>query len=435
MLKHVYALLLMAAAAIPAIAQVDFIAADPLREAGFMKYWQLQLPLEPHQEVADVFYVDDQVYVSTNDGYVFAIHADTGVVRWLRPVTRSGYRIKRPLHIGEVVVFSTPTGLLELDRRVGDSIRHIDLPFTQGSGPATDGALIIVGGIDRRCYAYAAQTGLLVWKFSTNGSIFSTPALLGDNMYIASGDGAIYCAERKNKRFRWQAVTFGSVDADLVATDAGIFAAGTDNTLYLFDPSFGEVRWRYRFSGPLYDSPVVIGSTCYQYCEGDGLVSLNVDVLDVQDRMRWVLPKGRSVITADEKRLYVLTVDGTVIAVDPANGETKATIPVSGFTMPLENIGARTIALAGRGGRVFFARPIGTSLAKVGDLRAALLPPGAANAATTQPTAKNAAERDPLASARTSTPMGGKSNVSKDYGKRQAEPKKDDKGDEKKPEK
>jgi outer membrane protein assembly factor BamB len=414
---------LLVAGAGLARAEQDFLSPGALREAGLVKFWQLQLPLDPGQRLVDAFYVDDQLYFATQDGYVFAVHADTGAIRWLRPVTHSGYRIKKPAHAGDRVIIATPTSVQQFDRRTGDPLAKVELPFACGTGVATDGWTYVVGGLDRRVYARDVQSQFGVWKFLTNGPVSSTPAMYGGTIFVASDDGGVYAARIRNKGHVWIASTFGSITADLWADENGVYVASRDQSLYLFDLTFGQVRWRTRLSGPLYEAPVVAGETAYQYCPDDGLVAIHTAVVGVDDQKRWVMPRGRSLLTVGPKYAYILSRNGYVFAADPATGQISYTIPAPGFTLFMPAPNTSSMLIANPDGRVFCARPVGVPFVRREEVLAALLPPKPAEEAPATAAAPSGAEEaaDMLASQRVGAPLGGKSNVTRDFGKGEKE--------------
>lgn len=401
-----------------AAAEQDFIDADALRDAGLAKFWQLRLPLEPEQRLQDVFLVDDTLYVGTSDGYVFAMDAYTGVIRWLRPITRSTYHVRRPCHAGGRVVFVTATDIQVYDRRSGDPVARSRLRFPPGTAGVSDGTRIFIGGLDRRLYAFDVETQFLDWRIITDGPIVSAPALHGEHVFAANDGGTLYACTRKNKLFHWDARTYGPVAADLVADERGVFVASRDQSLYLFDVNYGQLRWQVRFSGPLHEAPVVSRELAFQYCPDDGLVAVELTQVGIAERVRWKLPGGRTALTIADKLAYVLSKEETLLAVQLQDGAVAHTIAAPGFTLGMPAIKTQTLFVASPDGRVFCARPRGAPPLRLADLQAALRPSQpdkgtAAAQATTQPAAKEAV--DPLRTGRRGMPIGGKSKISREY--------------------
>jgi outer membrane protein assembly factor BamB len=406
----------------------DYLAPDALHAAGLVKFWQLSLPLEKDQQLQDVHLVDDQLYLATQDGYVFAVHALTGVIRWLQPVTRSGYTLRRPCHVGEQVVFVTPSDLQIYDRRTGDPVSRTDLRFSAGSAAITDGTQLLVGGMDRRFYSLDPRTQYVEWKVLTDAAITSTPALAGDSVFFATEAGTVFACSRDGRRvLRWQYSAYDRVSADLVARDEGVYVPSRDWSLYLLDLNYGNVRWRARFSGPLYEPPVVTPEVAYQYTPADGLVAVDTTVIGApDDRLRWKLPEGRMALTVHEGQTYVLTKDQQVLAVNTKTGELSNAIPAPGFVLGIPAPASATIYVAAPDGRVFCGRARGATPPTAQDVLAALRlsgqkadSAGATSQPTTRPTPK---AEDPLATRNKGTPAGGKSNVTKQFQPASGEP-------------
>jgi len=411
------------AALVPwAAADEDYVPAEALREAGLTKAWQLRLPLERDQRLANIYVVDDQWYATTDDGYVFAVHADTGAIRWLRQAVRRGYVIRRPCHAGSRAIFTAPATVLQVDRLSGEGVARWDLTFPAGTAPVTDGTRLFLGGLDQRLYAADLHDRLRGWKAMASGPITSTPVLHEGNLLAASADGTIYCCTAGSKAFRWQRGLGGSVTADLAANAHGLYVANGDQSLYLLDFVSGQVAWQVRFSGPLSEAPVLTPDVAYQYCPDDGLVAVNCPIVGVEERIRWKLPRGRTLLTTDAKHAFVLARDETILVVRVEDGEVVQAMPAVGLTLTVPSPERTAIYLASHDGRLFCARPRGTPLVTQEDIRKALATPETMPAESAEPgekTVPGGAEPEPdrLGTSRSGLPLGGKSKVSKSFGK------------------
>ncbi len=411
-------------AVLPALAEADFIAPAALHKAGLTKYWQLRLPLAEGQRLRDAYLVDDQIYAATADGDVFAVHAPTGVLRWRKRVTTAGYRIVRPCHAGNRVIFVLPPAILQYDRYTGDPILRIEPRFPVGSPAISDGILYYVGGIDRKMHAFLLDQDFELWKARAGGQIISQPQRMGKYLYYASDNGNVYACEARNKAFYWRARTQGTITADLVVDKNGVYVAGRDDALYLFDPDVGGLRWMARFSSPLTEPPVVTDKVVFQYSPTDGVVALNTGVVDVNERVRWKVPDARQMLTTiEDERAVLLSRDERLLAVGLDDGQLVATVPAPGFTLPLPSPKGSAVFVASADGRLFCARPLGTPPLTVARMRAALQPPRKAGqqAAVAKKSAAEPNEgEDILRSKRPGPPIGGKSKVSKKYAEQQS---------------
>lgn len=401
-----------------ASAQGDFIDSQALREAGLSKYWQLPLPLFAGQELAYCYLEDDQIYAATADGYVYAVDAQTGALRWMTQITTAGYEIRRPCHIGNLVCFVLPSAMIFYDRYSGTPVRMIETRFATGSAAVSDGARFYVGGIDQKLYAFSPAVDFEIWKTRADGQVVSRPALMGEYLYFVGDRGTVYACTAANKRFYWKSRRPGSVIADLATDDNGVYVASLDYSLYLLDPAFGGLRWRTRFSGPLTEPPVLTPKVAYQYSSQDGLVAVNAETVGVQQRVRWTVPNGRSVLTVDGNSVYIFTVDRQIIEVDVETGRIAASIPAPGFEYVMPTTRTVALLLASKDGRLFCARKQGVPIVLADEVRRALKGPETA-AADTRPAAESTADTakpgDVLTTRRPGPPLGGKSKVTKEF--------------------
>jgi outer membrane protein assembly factor BamB len=414
-LARLSACLAYLALAVQAASAQDYVESEALKSMDLMKYWQVALPLAANQTVTDAYLVDDQIYLATNDGFVYAVHADTGAIRWTREITRNGYRVWRPCHAGDRVAFVTPSGIRQYDRQYGDPIREQRLRFPAGSPAVSDGKRLFLGGVDRRIYAFDVDWDFEIWKLRTGNQIIARPVLFGDGMLaVACDDGGVYACKAANKAMGWVTFTAGANSADLVADKAGVYVASRDNSLYLLDPGTGGKRWRVRMSGPLFEPPVVYGESVFQYCPSDGLVAINATGLTEDERIKWKLANGRSALALDGKKLFALTASQEIARVDAATGDVEHTAAAAGLTLFMPSPSDTAVFLASTDGRVFCARKRGAPPVRAGELRAAMRLKG--EQAASQPAASTIRRAEPLVDLTprpVGPPIGGKSKVSK----------------------
>jgi outer membrane protein assembly factor BamB len=414
------ALTLLILLSTPLLAEEDYLAPEALRDAGLVKYWQARVPLEPDQRLRDVFLVDDVIYLGTQDGWVYSVHAPTGVIRWLRPVTRSGYEVRPPCHAGDYVIFATPTDLQIYDRFTGEPIRRHEFSFPAGSAPATNGSQIFIGGLNRRLYVFGLDNLMVDWQVVANGTLVSRPVLKGPDLYFASDDGTLYACTQSDKALLWQVKAYDRITSDLALSENGVLAPCRDQSLYLLDFATGRVLWRARFNGMLLQPPVVTADTVYQFCPADGLVAVEGTPSAIEQRLRWKMPAGLTALTEHDSSTFVLTRDERVVAVDTKTGQEQAAIPAPGFTLGIPAPDQSTVFIAAPDGRLFCARPKGVPPLSVAEVRRAQRAPGSEQeeeaAAAADAARRSAAKRPDYYESRRRGPIiGGKSKVSREF--------------------
>ncbi len=405
-----------------ALAQPDFVANEALASLDLRKFWQLQLPLLTGQTVADAFLVDDQLYLTTPDGYAYAVHAPTGTLRWSKQVTPAGYRLKQPGHSGDLTIFATPSQILQFDRLYGTRTRAADLRFPAGSAPTVSEGRIYLAGIDRRVYAFEITDNFPFWKGLTGGPNESKPLVVGDRVYFASTDGYVYCLRSADHSLIWRSrPRMGSVTADLAVDAEGVYAASRDRSLYQLELGTGVARWRARTSASLYEPPYVATGRVYQYNEVDGLIALDTAVLGVEERTKWTLTAGRRVLSQVGDELLVQARDQRLLRVDAESGEIQAAAGIPGFTLGVSVTGDAVAYVASPDGRVLCVRPTDVPFAKADEVRHAFYsdkPKTVAAVTDEKPVVapKTPSVSDVLTSKLGRAPIGGKSKVSREFG-------------------
>jgi hypothetical protein len=413
-----FALLGIASYAPVGTAQENWIDSQALRQAGLRTYWQLRVPLQAGEQVTDAYLVDETIYLGSDRGFVFALDAGTGVLRWTQQFTRGAYRLRRPCHIGVRTVIVTPPEVIQFDRHFGSPIRLQQLRFPAGTGPVSDGRLVFIGGLDRRIYAFQPDRDFETWKAGADAQVISTPAIHGQYLYYASDGRAVYACRAADKRLYWIARTVGAVVADLVVTDEGVFVASQDRSLYLLDPAFGGRRWRVRLSSPLSDAPVVTPETAYQYSARDGLVAIESGGVQIENRVRWTFPRGRSLLTVDQKHAYALTQDQHIAVLRKDTGEVVHNIAAPGLTMPLPHVEQMVLYAAASDGRVICVRSHDVPPLQPEEVQQALAlrPESEAGPETSEVETEPAPEAATvLESTDRGPPVGGKSKISREW--------------------
>ena len=176
---------------------------------------------------------------------------------------------------------------------VGPSNLTLAWKFTTGgsvvSSPTVVNGVAYVGSQDRNVYAIGALTGDLIWKFKTGGSIEDSPAVANGMVYIESDDGYVYCLNANTGSLKWE--TF--VDSNLsftyanllltsspVVSNSMVYIGSLDGYLYALSANTGAVVWKASAGGPIECSPAyddgAVFFTSQQPTEGM-LFSLNAN--------------------------------------------------------------------------------------------------------------------------------------------------------------
>jgi outer membrane protein assembly factor BamB len=192
-----------------------------------------------------------QVYVGTDDGFVYAVDPQSGGIRW--SYRGKGAIERRPELGGDAIyVASAADRLVALEPRTGKSIWQYERESPEGftihghSGPRLHRGLVYTGFSDGFLMALNAGTGDVVWARSLASAseqyvdVDSTPATLGDDVLLASS-GGLYALSAASGDVRWRLGIEGASGVQVIG-DRLYFAAPRDGLTAL--TLTGDILWR-----------------------------------------------------------------------------------------------------------------------------------------------------------------------------------------------
>lgn len=258
---------------------------------------------------------DGMVYVGTKQGEVKAlVDNESGDVResWVFPSPGSSIDLEgvynTPLVVDDLLYVSAQNGVLyALDKETGSvsdkgwrqpTGEPQDLEPLVG-GPAYDpiNELVVVTSEDGRLYGYDADTGESVWSpFIAGDKIWSTPAIREAVAYFGSHDYNIYAVSLANGREIWSYPTGGVVAGrPLLLSHFGrqmVVAGSFDKKLYALDATDGTLLWEFEADNWFWAGAVTDGQTIFAP-NMDG----NIYALDVEGNLEWKYEVGSSIVS------------------------------------------------------------------------------------------------------------------------------------------
>ena len=207
-----------------------------------------------------------------------------------------GRVISSPLVVGDVVyVGSTDGSLYALTRAEGTLKWKFATEGPIASSPAFREGLLFVSSVDGNIYAVEAATGTKKWSFATQGErrftapgihgaiphtermpdpfdvFLSSPTVVGDLVYIGSGDQHVYALEAATGAVRWSFAAGDVIHSAPAVVDGMVYIGSWDRNLYALDAATGKEKWRYTTGNDTVDynqigiasSPAVSGGVVY----------------------------------------------------------------------------------------------------------------------------------------------------------------------------
>ncbi len=235
------------------------------------------------------------VYVPALNGYLYAIDARNGFVKW-KVYLNSTYIFSAPL-IGPDGTIYIGSGDGKLYAIGNDGVKKWSFSTSKGitSSPtiSRDGTLYI-GSYDNYMYAINSKDGSLKWSFGTGGRIYSSVALAKDGtVYFGSEDHYLY-ALNPDGTLKWKFETDGAISASpAVDIDGTIYIGSTDHYLYALNPD-GTLKWKFEAGDSIAGGAVIDYDGTIYFGSFDGyLYALNPD-----GTLKWKFEAGSRVVAA-----------------------------------------------------------------------------------------------------------------------------------------
>lgn len=204
------------------------------------------------------------VYCGTDDKSLRALDAANGSLIWkfsTQGAVTSSTRVgpDGSLYFGCLDGYFyavKPDGSLKWKKNLGEEI---------WSSPAllSSGKTIFIGSMadgSPNVFSLDSDTGEIIWKYETDGPVFSSPSVSHDDkaVFYCSFDANCYAfdTEKGNKLWMFQADSSIQSSPAVSRADGTLFVGSSEGSIYAIDSATGKVKWtrQGKAKGKLYSS-------------------------------------------------------------------------------------------------------------------------------------------------------------------------------------
>lgn len=307
-----------------------------------------------------------RLYLTTSDGLVQCLNAETGKMLWASscgPATAPAYSSSISPE-GIAVLHGQKLYLLDLDtgrHRFSQSLHH-----ATSTGLATCGNLAFVVDITGRVRSYGLSGKVdKPYRYVISGRAIGDPVSLASQQFgaIATDAGFMYVfagGDRPSEWIRYE--SNASITGSLAAGNDAFYVANTRGALSKVSTSerLGRILWEYR-SGELTTAPpLVSGDSVFIASEAGTLASVN----DADGFANWTLPGAaiQQPIAKAGNRVFCTDNKGHVLALDAETGALIGTSNTLRLAKPVVNQLNDRVYLVTKSGQVQCLRPAGGEL-------------------------------------------------------------------------
>lgn len=202
----------------------------------------------------------ENVYVQTWGRRVFALDRDNGQVRWsfdYPPSTADDHRQGGLTRVGDLLLVPAWNGALyALAAKSGELrwMREIGQPLR--CAPAVAGERLYVASGDGTLAAVGLD-GTLLWRIEHKSPLLATPALTNEGPLVVEREGRLSAYDADGK-VRWRR-ELGELCyyAGALVADGAVYLATAGGSLWKLDAATGTVIWRRAGLGPVYATPTL----------------------------------------------------------------------------------------------------------------------------------------------------------------------------------
>ena len=182
------------------------------------------------------------------------------------------------------------------------------------SSPAIVGNRVYLSTGDGRVLALDAASGDLIWEHKVGAPVNSSPAVAGDLVYVGLRDGRVVALTRDAGEKLWEFKTGEPVYSSPTVYQGVLYIGSTDARLYALDATTGTERWSYLTGGRLTSGPAVNQEVTAVVSQNRRLYLIDNSTGKRRLDFRTSLVKGSPAI--HENYVFVADENGAVRAID-----------------------------------------------------------------------------------------------------------------------
>ncbi len=200
--------------------------------------------------------------------------------------------------------------------------------YTMTASPLCDKENVYVGDASGTMYAFAKNSGKVLWQHPVSGAIYGTAAIANGYIVFTSADSNIYSLNTADGSLIWKYTTDNALVSVPIIKNDVIYVGASDGVFRALNLKTGELIWKNQNIGGYVESKPILYSGKVIYGAWDG----KLYALDHQSgKQVWIwrgekqsplyAPAACWPVAAHEK-VYIAAPDRSIYAIDTNNGKT-----------------------------------------------------------------------------------------------------------------
>ena len=188
------------------------------------------------------------------------------------------------------------------------------------SSPAVANGYVIIGSRDSQVFGLNATNGRPLWKQPMGTEVWSSPAINDGVIYIGTDDGYVHCLNLTTGMPYWKSAVKGRVRSSPTIVKERIYVGSENGNVYALNASNGDIIWSYPAPYRVDSSPAVAYEVVYVATDFDFLYALNASTGD--EIWRHYTKSVFSSPSVYNGYVYIGSYDGHVYGLNASTGTT-----------------------------------------------------------------------------------------------------------------
>ncbi len=299
------------------------------------------------------------LYITTNQGVVHAINAETGLTRWSVTVGQPDHQSLAPAANNDYVAVVNGSYLYLLAGETGALAWKRRLQGTPGAGPAINEETVFVPQLRRGLEAYSLydlqrekrvaelqedeqvnqrkyqRRFISAKRYMSSGRASIRPIATEDSIVWPTDIGYFYVASAHQQRTRFKLVTNDPIVAPpAYMAPQKLLVGSVDGYVYCVHELSGDILWRFSTGIPITHTPAPIGDSVYVIVDDGGMFRVSAET----GQEKWWAPDIHGFVAASANRIYCTDRFGKMIVLDIETGGRFAAIPMEGLDVKFMNL-------------------------------------------------------------------------------------------------
>jgi outer membrane protein assembly factor BamB len=264
------------------------------------------------------------IYFGTDQGKetMFAFDLKNGKDLWKKNIVDIS---SSPVLYEDKLLVGSGAGILwALDRQTGDLVWRfktsgsvISTPACHASsGDNSYSAMICFGSTNGRLYALESDSGSVIWEFDAGAGIYTSPAIKNGKVFFGSSKGELHALNLNDGSQLWSYKIGTDLYSSPAVADSLVYFGSNDYCMYALNQNDGKLVWKYRTSGLIRSSPIAVGDMLF-FGSYDG----NFYVLDrFSGKLLWKYQTKGMISSSpaySDGKVYIASEDGHLYCFGP----------------------------------------------------------------------------------------------------------------------